>query len=416
MFHPISLFIGLRYTQAKQRNQFISFVSLISLLGMILGVFALVVVLSVMNGFEKELRDRILAVVPHGYLESETGKLADWPVLQARYSQQEGVEGVAPYIDGNVMLSQHGQVRPAQLVAVAPHYEVSVSSITENVSQGAMSNLQAGEYGIVVGQILARNLGLRLGDSVVVLLPQLTVTPVGLFPRQKRFRVVGLFSVGAQLDASTVFIHLQDGQKLFQLGEQVKGLRFQFSDLFQAQQQLSTLQGMSMSGQSLVAKSWQQTQGSLFKAVQMEKTMVAILLLIIVAIAAFNIVSILIMMVAEKRSAIAVLRTMGASPSTIMQVFMIQGVTVGCAGIVFGLLLGVPVAMYVGSIVAWFEQLLGLHVFNPQVYFITQIPSVVEWRDIALITGSGVLLSVLATLYPAWRAAQIQPAEALRYE
>ncbi len=414
MFRPLPLFIGLRYLRAKQRNQFISFVSWISLLGMVLGVCALVVVLSVMNGFEKELRDRILAVVPHAYLDSPAGKLAHWQQLRQQLVQQPEVLGVAPYIDGNVMLNHRGLVRPAQLVAVDPELEPSVSTVAAHMAAGDFADLRPGEFGIVLGRLLARNLGLRPGDTVSVLLPQMTVTPVGLFPRLKRFRVVGVFSVGAQLDSSTVYIHLRDGQKLFQLADQVKGLRLQFDDLFMAGRYLPQL--TAVAGQSLTAKSWQQTQGSLFQSVQMEKSMVSLLLLSIVAIAAFNIISILTMMVADKRAAIAVLRTMGASPATVMQLFMIQGMALGLIGIAVGVLLGVPIAWYVGDIVSWFEQLLGMHVFNPQVYFITRIPSLLQWQDLAWIAGCGLLLSMLATLYPAWRAARIQPAEALRYE
>lgn len=414
MFRPLPLFIGLRYTRAKQRNQFISFVSLISLLGMILGVFALVVVMSVMNGFEKELRDRILAVVPHGYLNAANNGLTGWQQQLSQLRQADGVKGVAPYIDGNVMLSRHGMVRPAKLVAVDPESEKQVSSVSDHFLAGSYDDLHEGEFGIVLGNLLARNLGLRVGDSVSVLLPKVTVTPVGVIPRQKRFRVVAVFAVGAQLDSNTVFIHLGDGQKLFQMKESVKGFRLQFEDLFQAEQLLNQL--ASTSNNTLQSVSWQKTQGTLFKAVQMEKVMVAVLLLIIIAIAAFNIISILIMMVADKRSAIAVLRTMGASPASIMQLFVIQGITVGFSGIAIGVLLGLPVALNVGDIVKWFEDLLGAQVFNPQVYFITRIPSLVKLEDLLWIVGCGLLLSAVATLYPAWRASKIQPAEALRYE
>ena len=414
MYRPLPLFIGLRYLRAKQRNQFISFVSLISLLGMVLGVFALVVVLSVMNGFEKELRDRILSVVPHGYISGPEGHLSDWQALQQQYLQHPNVSGVAPYIEGNVMLNRNATIRPAQLLAVQPDDEKTVSSVSQHMQQGGFDQLRANEFGIVVGQLLARNLGLRVGDSVSVLLPKMTVTPVGLFPRIKRFTVVGMFSVGAQLDSSTVFIHLADGQKLFQLSGQVQGLRLQFDDLFKAGEYLPQL--IANNGAGLSSKSWQQTQGSLFKAVQMEKRMVSLLLLIIVAIAAFNIISIITMIVADKRAAIAVLRTMGASPASVMQVFMIQGVALGLMGITVGLILGVPAAYFAGDIVAWFEQLFGMHVFNPQVYFITHIPSLLQWQDVLWIVGCGLLLSLLATLYPAWRAAHVQPAEALRYE
>ena len=414
MYQPLSLFIGLRYSQAKRRNQYISFVSLISLLGMILGVIALIVVLSVMNGFEAEMRNRILAVVPHGYLKGPQAMLHNWQQRADRLQQHGDVVGVAPYIDSNIMLSRPGRVRGAQLQAIDPEREGAVSQIGSHMVMGDLNQLTAGSYNIVIGQLLARFLGVYVGDEISVILPKVTVTPVGVFPRVKRFRVVGVFKVGAQLDSTTVFIHLNDGQKLFQLGSAVNGLRVQLSDLFSADQQLPALLELMPEGTSAV--SWSQTQGSLFQAVKMEKRMVALLLLIIIGIAAFNIVSILTIMVADKRSDIAVLRTMGATPGTVMSVFIIQGLSVGVAGIVVGVLIGVPIAMYTGEIISSIETLVGAQVFNPQVFFISRIPSVLKWADVAAITASAVVLSALATLYPAWRASKIQPAEVLRYE
>ncbi|MBL4827494.1 MAG: lipoprotein-releasing ABC transporter permease subunit [Spongiibacteraceae bacterium] len=414
MYQPLSLFIGLRYSQSKRRNQYISFVSLISLLGMVLGVIALIVVLSVMNGFESEMRGRILAVVPHGYIEGPEGRLSDWQQWADQLQQHNTVTGVAPYIKGNIMLSRPGTVRGAQLHAIDPDREKGVSKISSSMVAGDLNDLRAGSYNIVMGKLLARFLGVYVGDDISVILPRVTVTPFGVFPRVKRFHVVGVFEVGAQLDSSTVFIHLSDGQKLFQLGNAVMGLRVQIYDLFKAAEDIPRL--LSEMPEGAIATHWSQTQGSLFQAVKMEKRMVSLLLLIIVAIAAFNIVSILTIMVADKRSDIAVLRTMGASPSSIMSVFIIQGLSVGIAGIVFGLLLGIPIAIYVGEIVSTFESLLGAQVFNPQVFFISRIPSVLKWEDIVLISGCALVLSALATLYPAWRASQIQPAEVLRYD
>lgn len=414
MYQPLSVFIGLRYTRAKRRNQFISFVSLISLLGMILGVVALIVVLSVMNGFEAELRTRVLAVIPHGYIAGPDQRLADWRKSAEQLTQSARVIGVAPYIDGNVMLSRPGILRGAKLNAIDPEYEHSVSSIGSSMKQGQLADLRAGSYNIIIGEILARYLGVYPGDEISIVLPRVTVTPVGVFPRVKRFTVTGVFQVGAELDSNTVFIHLVDGQKLFQYGHAVKGLRVQFDDLMNAGSYLPGLITAMPEGSK--ATSWSETQGSLFKAVKMEKTMVSLLLLIIVAIAAFNIVSILTMMVADKRSDIAVLRTMGASPRTILFVFMIQGVVVGLLGIATGLAIGVPVALNVGDVVAWLESLLGSQVFNPDVYFISRIPSVLKWSDVLLVASSGFGLSLLATIYPSLRASKVQPAEALSYE
>lgn len=414
MYSPFALFVGLRYTQAKRRNQFISFVSLVSLLGMVLGVFSLIVVLSVMNGFEAELRGRILSVVPHGFISSTDGKLNQWQTWIEPLEQNTEVIAAAPFIQGNVMVSRPGMVRGARLQAIDPLLEAQVSSVAASLVAGDYQNLKAGEYGILVGDLLARYLGVSTGDKLSVVLPKVTITPLGVFPRVKRFTVVGIFSVGAQLDSDSLFIHLNDGQKLFQYGDGVDGVRVKLSDLFEAPQILAQL--ATQMPQAAKAKSWQSTQGTLFQAMRMEKTMVTLLLLIIVAIAAFNIISILTMMVADKRSDIAVLRTMGATPKTIMGIFMIQGIAVGSVGVVIGTLLALPVALHVGDIVSWFESLFGLSVFNPQVYFISEIPSVVKLQDIVLVAVSGLILSGMATLYPSIRAASVQPAEVLRYE
>ncbi|MCR8921901.1 lipoprotein-releasing ABC transporter permease subunit [Dasania sp. GY-MA-18] len=413
MYKPLALFIGLRYTQAKRRNQFISFVSLISLLGMVLGVLALIVVLSVMNGFEAELRGRILSVLPHGHITAQPA-LKEWPRWQQQLAQQPGVKAAAPYVAGNIMLSRYGLLRNARLNAIDPSLEQGVWSMADHMIAGDMTQLAPGRYGIVLGDILARYLGVRPGDEVTVMLPKVTITPVGVYPRVKRFTVVAIFSVGAQLDSDTAFIHLADGQKLFQLGQAVTGLRVELEDIFSAPTLLPQLAQQLFPG--AIASSWQQSQGSLFQAMKMEKTMITLLLLVIVTIAAFNIISILTMMVADKRSDIAVLRTMGMSPKAIRNIFMIQGMAVGSGGILLGIVLGLPLAFYVGEVVATVESWLGLTVFNPNVYFISKIPSLVQWQDVAIIAGAGFLLSALATIYPAMRAANIHPAEALRYE
>jgi lipoprotein-releasing system permease protein len=381
---------------------------------MVLGVIALVVVLSVMNGFEGELRNRILAVVPHGFIDGPNHRLSEWRELRGQLEGDAQVLASAPYIDSNVMLSRPGIVRGVQLHAIEPQLESKVSSVHRHMVSGELSELRAGANHIVIGEILARVMGVYVGDEITVILPRVMVSLAGLHPRQKRYRVSGIFQVGADLDSNTAFIHLADGQKLFQLGDSVEGLRLQFHDLFSAAEEVQRLLAILPAG--LQGRDWAQTQGSLFQAVKMEKTMVSLLLMVIVTIAAFNIVSILTMMVADKRADIAVLRTMGVSQRSIIAVFMIQGISVGLAGIVLGIVIGVPIALHVGDIVHWLESALGGKVFNPNVYFISHIPSHLEAADLVLIAGSGLLLSALATVYPALRAAKIQPAEALRYE
>lgn len=414
MFRPLALFIGWRYTRSRRRDHFISFISLISLLGLILGVAALIVVMSVMNGFEGELRGRILALVPHGFVDAHDGTMHDWRQRAESLGHEPGIVAAAPYIGGSAMLANRGQVRGVQLWAIDVPYEQRVSDVGRHVVEGDYGQLMQQPFGIVLGDILARNLGVIVGETVDVILPKVTVTPMGVFPRQKRFTVVAVFKSGSQLDGSTAFIRLADGQRLYQLGDAVTGLRVAVSDLFQTQTLLSRWNKAQKN--TFVVRDWSQTQGSLFAAVKMEKTMIALLLLIIVAIAAFNIVSILTMMVNDKRADIAVLRTMGTSPGTVMRVFVVQGAVIGLGGILIGALIGVPIALHVGSIVEFCEQLLHAQVFNPQVYFISRIPSILVPGDVVLVCLLAWGLSLLAALYPAWRAAQIEPAEALRYE
>lgn len=414
MFQPFAAFIGWRYTRSRRRDQFVSFIALISLLGMILGVAALIVVLSVMNGFEAELRGRILALVPHGFVDAREGYLQDWQPLADDIARTPGFVAAAPYIGSSAMVARSGPVRGVQLWAIDTRYEPRVSSVQRHIVSGSYDNLTTTPFGIVIGDILARQVDAMVGDSIDVILPQVTVTPLGIFPRQKRFVVAAIFRSGSQLDSTTVFINLQDGQRFYKTGEGVSGLRIAAADLFEAG---NLLQRWNVQHQNKYqVKDWSVTQGSLFQSVKMEKTMVGLLLFVIVAIAAFNIVSILTMMVNEKRADIAVLRTMGSSPQSMMAVFMVQGAMIGLIGILLGALIGVPIALNVGAIVDWFERLFGAYIFDPSVYFVTRIPSVVVVNDIFTICAIAWILSLLAALYPAWRASQIHPAEALRYE
>lgn len=412
---PLSLSIGIRYfRRASSNDHFFSLISWFSLLGMMLGVSALIIVMSVMNGFESELRQRVLAVVPHGYLEGANGRLSDWESHRQRLLAQPDVVGVAPYIGGKALLAGRNGLRGVALFGVDPTLENSVSSVFSKILAGRELPAEGGDYGIVMGDILARQLGVSIGDRIQVTLPKVTVTMLGLFPRQKDFTVLGVFSAGAQLDGTTAFIHIADAQRLYQYGGDVEGLRVELNNMFAAPARIPQLAAFLPEGSR--GQDWSRSQGSLFQAVKMEKTMVRLLLLFIILIAAFNIISILTMAVSDKRGAIAVLRTMGASPVMILRIFMVYGMASGLLGVLFGLLFGLLIAANVGDIVAWLEQLSGLQLFDPQVYFITHLPSELHWQDALGVSVAGLSLSFLATLYPAWQASKVQPAEALRYE
>ena len=411
----LALRIGLRYfRRGSGDDRFLSLVSWISLLGMLIGVVSLIVVMSVMNGFERELQQRVLAVVPHGYIVGPQGRLDNWQDYAERLQDNSDVVAAAPWLGGKALLRGNGALQGAELYGIDPQRESAVSEVSRRMIAGRYLGEAAGDYGIVLGDILARQLEVSIGDALSVMLPRVTVTPFGLFPREKQFRVLGVFRAGAQLDASTAFIHLNDAQRLYQMGDDVEGLRLQLDDMFAAPTRLPQLAGQLPPGSEAVA--WSQSQGSLFAAVKMEKRMVRLLLMFIVLIAAFNIVSILSMAVSDKRAAIAVLRTQGALPSTILAVFVVYGMATGTVGLLLGLLIALPTALHVGDIVAWLEQLTGLQMFNPQVYFITHLPSLLRWQDVLLVGGFSLMLSFLATLYPAWQASRIQAAEALRYE
>lgn len=413
MLKNIPLYIGLRYMRAKRRNQFISFISAFSLIGMALGVMALIVVLSVMNGFDREMKERILSVIPHGYID-QTPALQDWQGLAAQVEQHADVLGTAPYIASNAMVSYAGGFEAIELQGIVPEAETRVSIVDQRMLVGDMAALQPGEYGIVMGRLLASRLMLTPGDKVRVTSPDITITPMGAFTRSRSFTLVGVFEVKAQVDSTLALIHLEDAQKfLRQPG--VQGLHVKTRDLYSAGRVMSELR-QSLGEAHFRVKDWSQTQGSLFQAVKMEKIVVGALLMIIIAVAAFNIVSSLVLMVADKRSDIAVLRTMGLSARQVMAIFIVQGSAVGCIGTLIGALAGCVIALSLVSIMSFLESVLGLQVFDPEVYFINQLPSLLLWQDVVFICGMALVLSLIATLYPAYRAAQIEPAEALRYE
>jgi lipoprotein-releasing system permease protein len=408
---PLPLYIGLRYTWAKRRNTFISFVSLFAFIGMALGVFALIVVLSVMNGFDRELKDRILRVIPHGFVQFKTPS-DDWQNLAQRLVGTRGVTAAAPYVAGHGLATYDGSVHGIEIQGIDPQTEPNVSVVHEHMLAGELADLRPGEYEVVLGSLLARYLGATLGDRVDITLPSVSITPAGIFPRSRRFTVVGVFEVGAQLDQSLVLMHVADAQKLLRKTG-VDGLRLRFADIYSAPEQLHAL--AAELGPDFVARDWSETQGSLFQAIKMEKTVVGIMLGIIIAVAAFNIVTSLVMMITEKRSDIAVLRTMGMSALGVVTIFIAQGTIIGMVGIVIGAGLGIVVAQNLATMVTAVEKFMGASIFDPTVYFVTTMPSQLLVADVIWVCVGASAISFLATCYPSYRASQIAPAEALRY-
>lgn len=412
MLKSLPFYIGLRYTRAKRRNQFISFVSAFSLIGMALGVAALILVLSVMNGFDREMKQRILSVIPHGFIDQQP-YVNNWQTLADKIEQHPRVLASAPYISGFAMISYARGVESIQLQGIAPEEEARVSVLEQHMLVGSSYQLKSGEFGIVMGSLLARQLGLAPGDKVTLTLPDITITLGGIYPRTKRFTLVGVFEVGAQMDQSMAMIHIDDAQRLLRM-QGVQGLHIKVDDIYAAGTVMSQLQ--TELGEGFLVKDWSQTQGSLFQAVKMEKIVIAALLSIIIAVAAFNIVSSLVLMVADKRADIAVLRTLGLTARQVMAIFVVQGSAVGFAGTFIGALLGCVLALTISPLMSLIERIGGWQVFNPDVFFMSQLPSMLLWQDVVFICVIALVLSVLATLYPAYRAAQIEPAEALRYE
>lgn len=414
MFRPLSVFIGSRYTRAKRRNHYISFISLTSLIGLSLGVLAMILVLSVMNGFQREMSARILGMVPHATIDGSQ-PLDDWQALAQRLRTHPEVQAAAPLTQLEGMLSFKGSMQPLQVSGIEPQVEGDVSIVASRMVAGGLDDLRAGEFGVIIGMITARRFGLSVGDKLTLIVPEVSATPGGITPRMQRLNVVGVFKVGADLDGSLALIHRADAAQIRRWQpEQVQGVRVKLDDLYRAPQVAGQL--LAQLGEGYRAEDWSHTQGSLFSAMKMEKTMIGVLLMLIVAVAAFNIIATLIMVVADKRADIAILRTLGATPRQIMAIFMVQGSLIGISGTLIGIVLGVLGALNVSELVGWLERVTGQHIFSSDVYFISTLPSELRWEDVAIVAVSALSLSFLATLYPAWRAAQTQPAEALRYE
>jgi lipoprotein-releasing system permease protein len=411
MFKPISLYIGLRYTRARRSNHFISFIALVSMIGLTLGVAVLITVLSVMNGFDRELKNRVLGMIPQATVSS-TQILTDWPELAKKVEQHEHVKGVAPFTQLQGMITAHGQVSGLMVTGIEPEYEKKVSIIQDHMVEGNIDQLKKGEFGIVLGKQLTDALGLGLNDNVTLVLPEATPSPAGVVPRFKRFKIVGIFSIGAEVDSMMGYIALNDASTLLRLPDGAQGIRLKLDDIFAAPQVSNDIV-RELPG-NYYASDWTYTHGNLFSAIQMEKAMVSLLLFLIVLVAAFNIVSSLVMVVTDKKADIAILRTLGASPATITKIFMVQGTVIGVIGTVAGAVLGIIFATGISGFIDWVNTALGLHLFDA--YFINYLPSYLRWQDVVIIVSLSLILSFLATIYPALRAAKIQPAEALRYE
>ena len=415
MFKPLIFYIGLRYTRAKRRTQFISFVTLASVLGIALSVTALITVLSVMNGFVKEISSRMLSMTAHATITGRYGQLDNWQELQQKLTHIEHVVASAPFIDGQVMINVDRRVSGTMLSGILPAEEAKVSDVADKMLLGKLSDLLAGQYGIVLGAELANYLGVGIGDKITIISPQVNSTPAGVVPRMRRFTVVGIFQVGMyEYDRNMAFIHVDDAAKLFRLENTVSALRIKLDDLLQAPQITQEL--ATVFRDDYRVSDWTTAHDNFFQAIKMEKRVMSIILLLMVAVAAFNIVSTLIMVVTDKRGDIAILKTQGLTSGSVMGIFMVLGTIIGIFGTLLGTLGGVILAFNVSALVSSIEQLFNIKFLSAQVYYISELPSELIWTDVYVIAGMAFLLSLLATIYPAWQAAKINPAEVLRYE
>jgi lipoprotein-releasing system permease protein len=414
MFQPITASIGLRYLRAKRRNGFISFISLASVLGIFIGVVALITTISVMNGFQEELRNRILGTVAHATVEGVDGNLKDWPKAVKLAMEDTRVLGAAPYVQTETLLQGQNK-QGAMLRGIMPGLEGKVSDLPGKMRQGSLDSLQPGQFNIVLGSELASALNVRVGDSVNAFVTESVATPFGSMPRAKRFKVTGVFEIGAQeYDFGLALIHLQDGQKLLRMDDAVTGVRIKLTDIWQAWAVARDLANR-MEGVYLV-RDWTRDHANFFRALKMEKTVMFILLSLVVAIAAFNLVSSQVMLVQDKQADIAILRTLGLSPGQVMRVFMVQGLVIGLVGVALGVVFGVLLSQNLSVLVHLVESFTGNELMPADVYYISGVPTVVDVRDVLTVTAVAIAMCLLATVYPAWRAAKTNPVEALRYE
>lgn len=417
MFRPVALYIGLCYTRAKQRNHFISFISLSSMLGIALGVTVLITVLSVMNGFDEEIRQRIFGMTSPITITPITNQvLSDWQPIANLVAHYPSVTTVSPFVAGQGMLVNSGVVRPAMISGILPQDEARFSVLGNKMVSGSLNQLKPTQFGMIMGKELADALGLIVGDTVTLLTPQASLTPAGIMPRFKRFTLIGIYRVGTGFgfDTGMAFIHMQDAQALFQLNHGVTGIRLKLTDLYAAPKISEAL--AQIVPPNLQVRNWTETFGDFFRVIALEKTTMFIILLLLIAVATFNLVSTLVMVVTDKQSDIAILRTLGATPRTILAIFVVQGTIISLVGTILGLIGGLTLALNATRLVAAIENYFHIELLSSSIYFVNYLPSKLVWSDVFHICGAAILLSLLATLYPAWRASRIQPARALRYE
>ena len=414
MLNPVELFVGLRYLRAKRRTRFVSFITLISLVGVALGVAALIVILSVMNGFEGELRERLLSMSAHGTISGSDGPLEDWPALVEDIAGQPGVSAAAPFVQMEGMVQAGRELHGVMVHGIDPRYEGSLSGGLINMVEGDLDVLVPGQRSIILGRILAYSVGARIGDGVILLIPRPTGDGM-LEPVLERFILRGVFEAGlADHDSVLALVHTSDAAAVLDIGTAVSAVRFRAGDVMAAPSIAAALQ--ERLGDAVSASDWTIENGSYFRAIRIEKMMMSLILSLIIGVAAFNIVASLVMVVTDKTNDIAVLRTLGMGPDGVVRVFFVQGAAIGWAGVLIGVVLGVILALYVPVIAPFLEQLFGFQIMPGDVYYVTKIPSILEWQDVAVIAVAAFVLTSLATLYPARRAALVNPAAALRYE
>jgi lipoprotein-releasing system permease protein len=414
MFRPAAIFIGLRYTRSKRGSQFISLISMISMLGITLGVIVLITVLSVLNGFDREIKKQVFGMISPITISSFAGGIDDWEEVEKTVQSSPDVTAVAPFIYGQALITNSDQTQPVMLTGIIPEQEKKISALSDKMIQGRLSALKPGSFGIILGEDLARKLGVTIGDSIIVATTKSTLTSSTITPHFRKFTVSGIFRAGGGrfgFDAKLAFINLRDAQTLFDLGKSITALHLNVKDIYAAPEIARTIQGQ-LSPSARVGD-WTMQLGDFFENIRMTKTMMFFIFILIITVAVFNLISTMVMVVKNKQSDIAILRTLGATPMTILTIFIVQGAMIGTIGIVLGIIGGVALAHNITAISIWIQQAFHVQLLSSNVYFVNYLPSELQWPDVWIISIAALALSLLATLYPAWNASRLAPAEAL---